>query len=351
MSTTMKAVIVRAPMDFAVEEVPIPQCPPGGLLIKVHACGLCGSDLRTLRHGHRRVTFPWIIGHEISGQVVETRFGGEGPWKPGDVLAIGPLVFCGRCDFCLDGRHELCDGYREIAQAWPGGFAEYIAIPAEAVERGVIQRVPEGLDPAIAAVAEPISSCIHAQEQGRIGPGDTVVVIGVGPIGSVHIELARLHGARRVIAIDVDESRLQLCAEYRPDEAINAATTDAVAEVRRLTQGRGADVVITANPSPASQVQAIEMARKGGRILLFGGLPKDQSRPGIDTNLIHYNALHVMGTTIFAPRHYATALDLLATGRIDGGRFVTHRFGLAEFRQGVELTMQGKVRKAVFLPE
>lgn len=350
MSTTMKAVVVRGPMDFSVEEVPLPQCPPGGLLLKVHACGLCGSDLRTLRHGHRKVTFPWTIGHEISGQVVETGFGGDGPWKPDDVLAVGPLVFCGRCDFCLDGRHELCDGYREIAQAWPGGLAEYIAIPAEAVERGTIQRVPEGLDPAIAAVAEPISSCIHAQEQGRIGLGDTVAVIGVGPIGSIHIELARFRGAGRIIAIDVDESRLRLCAEYRPDEAINASTTDAVAEVRRLTQDRGADVVITANPSPVSQVQAIEMARKGGRILLFGGLPKDQSKPGIDTNLIHYNALHVIGTTIFAPRHYATALDLLATARLDGRRFVSHRFALAEFNQGVELAMQGKVRKAVFLP-
>jgi L-iditol 2-dehydrogenase len=266
------------------------------------------------------------------------------------MLAVGPLVFCGRCDFCFDGRYELCDGYREIAQAWPGGFAEYVAVPAEAVERGVIQRAPEGLDPTIAAVAEPISSCIHAQEQGRIGLGDTVAVIGVGPIGSIHIELARLHGARRIIAIDVDESRLQLCEDYGPDDVINAANTDAVAEVRRATQGRGADVVITANPSPVAQVQAIEMARKGGRILLFGGLPKDQSKPGIDTNLIHYNALHVIGTTIFAPRHYATALDLLARGRIDGGRFVTHRFGLADFAQGIELALQGKVRKAVFLP-
>jgi L-iditol 2-dehydrogenase len=350
MTAVMKAVVIRVPMDFAVEEVPVPPCPPGGLLLKVAACGLCGSDLRTLRHGHRRVTFPWTIGHELSGRVVETGLSRDGPWKPGDMLAVAPLVFCGRCDFCRDGRSELCDEYREIAQAWPGGFAEYLAIPAEAVEHGVIQRVPEGLDPAVAAVAEPISSCLHAQEQGRIGPGDSVAVIGAGPVGSIHIELARLRGARQTIAIDVDESRLALCADYTPDAIIDAAKRDAVAEVLRATQGRGADVVITANPAPIAQVQAVQMARKGGRILLFGGLPKGQSTPGIDTNLIHYNALHVIGTTIFAPRHYATALDLLARGRLDGRRFVTHRFRLDEFKPGVELAMQGKVRKAVFLP-
>ncbi|MBE0535719.1 MAG: alcohol dehydrogenase catalytic domain-containing protein [Phycisphaerae bacterium] len=350
MTATMKAVIVRAPNDFAVEDVSRPECPRGGLLLKVLACGLCGSDLRTLCHGHHRVTLPWTIGHEISGCVVETGFSGAGPWKPGDMLAVGPLVFCGRCDFCFDGRYELCDGYREIAQHWPGGFAEYIAIAPEAVERGVIQHIPAGLDPAIAAVAEPISSCIHAQEQGQIGLGDTVAVIGVGPIGSMHLELARLRGAWRTLAIDIDVSRLKLCEDYAPDEVIDAARTDAVAEVRRITQGRGADVVITANASPAAQVQAVEMARKGGRILLFGGLPQDQARPGIDTNLIHYNMLRVIGTTIFAPRHYAMALHLLAGGRIDGQRFVTHRFGLADFRQGVELAMQGKVRKAVFIP-
>jgi len=346
----MKAVVVRAPMEFAVEEVPVPKCPPGGLLLKVHACGLCGSDLRTLRHGHRRVTFPWTIGHEISGEVKAVGPSCDGPWKAGDRLAVGPLVYCGRCDFCLGGRYELCDGYRDIAQAWPGGFAEYVAIPAEAVAHGTIQRIPEDLDAGIAAVAEPIASCIHAQEEGRIESGDTVVVIGVGPVGSIHINLARLRGAGRIIAADVDDSRLEMCREYEPNESVNAAKTDLVAEVKRLTGGKGADVVVTANASPVAQVQAVEMARKGGRVLLFGGLPKGQSRPGIDTNLIHYNALHVIGTTIFSPRHYATALDLLASGRIEGERFVTHRFRLVRFSEGVELAMQGKVRKAIFLP-
>jgi L-iditol 2-dehydrogenase len=296
------------------------------------------------------VTFPWIIGHEISGRVVEVGPTYRGPWKPGNMLAVGPLVFCGRCDFCLDGRHELCEGYREIAQAWPGGFAEYIAIPEEAVARGTMQPVPQTLDPAVAAIAEPVASCLNAQEKGRIQSGETVAVLGAGPVGSIHVLLAKSHGAGKVLVADVDASRLKSCEDLQPDELIDAFTADVVAEARRLTGGKGPDVVITANPSPASQIQAVEMARKGGRILLFGGLPKEQPKPAIDTNIIHYNALHVVGTTIFAPRHYATALDLLASGRIDGSRLVTHRFALAEFAKGIELALQGQVRKAVFLP-
>ncbi|MGD2175134.1 MAG: alcohol dehydrogenase catalytic domain-containing protein, partial [Candidatus Brocadiaceae bacterium] len=319
-------------------------------LLKVDACGLCGSDLRTLRHGHREVALPWIIGHEICGTVVELGRDCGAPWSVGDALSVGPLVFCGECDFCVRGEMELCEDYREIAQAWHGGFAEYVAIPGEAVERGTIRPVPSGLDPAVAAIAEPVSSCIHAQEKGRVGLGDTVAILGTGPIGCTHICLAGVHGADRVIAADINDARLELAEQFGPDHTINAERSDLVAEVRRLTDGQGADVVVTANPAPVSQVQAVEMARKGGRILLFGGLPKDGSTPGIDTNLIHYNALTVMGTTIFAPRHQIAALRLLRDGRIPGDRLVTHRLPLAEFRKGVELAFKGEVLKAVFLP-
>jgi len=346
----MKAVVVRAPMEFGVEEVPIPPTPEDGLLLKVIACGLCGSDLRTLRSGHHRVTLPWIIGHEISGEVVGLGPKYRGPWQVGDRLAVGPVVYCGVCDFCINGRYEFCEAYREIAQAWPGGFAEYIAIPPEALRLGTIHRIPEGLDPAHAAISEPISSCVNAQERGQVSLGDTVVIIGSGPIGCTHVSLARARGADRIIVADVVDERLKLVEPFGPDVTINAARMDLVAEVRRLTNGKGAEVVITATPAPVAVVQAVEMARKAGRILVFGGLPKDQSKPGLDVNIIHYNALQMIGTTTFAPRHQRIALGLLASGRIPGDRLVTHRFPLVEFAQGVQLAMEGKALKVVFLP-
>jgi len=348
--TMMKAIMVRAPMDFGLEKVPRPECPPNGLLLRVCACGLCGSDLRTLRSGHRKVTLPWILGHEISGEVAEVGHRYQGLWRCGDRLSVAPLVYCGRCDFCQSGRHELCEGYREIAQAWPGGFAEYVAIPDEAVQRGTIQPVPEGLPLDLAAIAEPVSSCIHAQETGAVGLGDTVVVMGTGPVGCIHVALARARGADQVIAVDVNAHRLEQAKKFRPVAVVNASQVTLQDEIRTLTHGRGPNVVITANPSPDAQVQAVEMARKGGRILLFGGLPKTDSRPAIDMNRVHYHALHLIGTTIFAPRHHRQALQLLADGRIDGAALITQRGNLIDFVSIANAALEGKVCKAVIHP-
>ena len=181
--------------------------------------------------------------------------------------------------------------YREIAQAWPGGFADYMAVPEECIKFGSDPTgSPEGMDPAFAAITEPISSCINAQEKGQVGLGDTVVIIGTGPMGCIHISLARARGADKIFVVDIVDERLKLAEAFEPDATINAAKTDLVQEVRRLTDGKGADVIVTATPAPVAQVQAVEMARKGGRILLFGGLPKDNSRPGMDMNVVHYNA-------------------------------------------------------------
>lgn len=346
----MRALVVSAPLEFALETVPVPETPAGGMLVKVLAVGMCGSDLRTLRMGHRKVTFPWILGHEICAEVVEVGPGYQGKWAVGERLAIGPNAYCGECDFCTAQAYELCENYLELAQAVPGGFADYLAIPEQWVRLGTIHRLPTGMDPTTAAVSEPISSCVNAQERGRVGLGDTVVVIGSGPIGCTHVSLARARGADRVIIADIVEDRLEMARAFQPDAIINAAQTDLVAEVRRLTDGKGADVVITATPAPIAQVQAVEMARKGGRVLIFGGLPNDQSKPGVDMNIVHYNALELIGTTIFAPRHQRAALNLLASGRIPADKLITHRFGLEDIAEGARMALAGKVLKAVFHP-
>ncbi|MCX7842007.1 MAG: alcohol dehydrogenase catalytic domain-containing protein [Clostridia bacterium] len=350
MSNKMKAMVLDAPMQYSVKEVDKPACPERGLLVRVIACGLCGSDLRTLKSGHKNISLPWTTGHEVSGEVMEVGTGYRGQWKLGDILAIAPVVYCGTCEFCVAGRYELCDNSRELAQHWKGGFAEYMALPEEALALGTIQKVPEGLDPIIAAVAEPASSCVNAQEKGQVGLGDTVVIIGSGPIGCIHISIARARGAEKIIVADVSEDRLKLCEPFGPDHTIDASKVNLVEEVRRLTNGKGADVVITANPAGQTQVQAVEMAKKGGRILLFGGLPHDNSKPGIDTNLIHYRGLHLIGTTTFAPRHHLMALSMMASGRIPGEKLVTHVLPLESFAEGVDLAVSGKALKVVYKP-
>lgn len=348
MGKTMRAVVVRAPMDFSVETVDLPSVEAEGLLLKVDACGLCGSDLRTLRSGHRHVVFPWTIGHEVAGTVAELGSSYRGPWKTGDRLAVGPLAYCGECDFCLAGEYELCENQRELGQAWQGGLAEYLAIPAACLRLGNVRAVPEGMEAWKAAVVEPVSSCVNAQEKADVGLGDTVVVIGSGPIGCIHVALAKARGASRVFVVDIDAGRLALAVPFGADALIDGSKDDPVVAVRTLTGNKGASVVIAATPAPAASVQAVEMARKGGRVLQFGGLPKDDCKPGVDMNLIHYNGLHLIGTTTFAPKHNARALELIASGRIDASHLVTHRLPLENFVEGAQLALAGKALKVVF---
>ena len=346
----MKALVVRAPMDYKIEQKKIPRTPDGGLLLKVLACGLCGSDLRTLRSGHRKIKLPYTIGHEISAQVEEYGEGYNDLWKTGDILAVSPLVYCGKCSFCQNAEFELCTGYKEIAQSWPGGFAEYMTLTEETIKHGTIQLVPKDMDPVHATIVEPLSSCVNAQEKGNVGLGDTVLIIGAGPIGTFHLELARARGADKIIMADISEDRLKLAESYQPDLIINTLKQDLKEEVLRVTKGYGPSVIITANPDPSTQVIAVELARKGGRILIFGGLPKDKETPEINMNTVHYNSLHLIGTTIFAPKHNKIALELLSSGRISAEKFISHQFNLTEFNEGAQLALEGKARKVVFVP-
>jgi L-iditol 2-dehydrogenase len=254
------------------------------------------------------------------------------------------------CEFCLTGRYELCIDYKEIAQAWPGGFADYLAVPAESVRLGTIQRVPEGVDPAHMAITEPISSCINAQIKGEVSMGDTVVIIGSGPVGCIHAILSRIRGADKIFLADIVDERLNMAEAFEPDAIINASKVDLVEEVRRLTGGMGADVVVIATYAPVAVVQAVEMAKKGGRVLLFGGLPKDNSKPEVDMNTVHYNGLYLIGTTGFAPRHQMLAVRMVASGRIPAEKIISHRFGLDDFVKGAKMALAGKVLKAVFIP-
>ena len=265
MSEKMKAMVIRSPMKYSVEEVDVPEVPAEGLLLKVEACGLCGSDLRTLRSGHRNVVFPWTIGHEVCGIVAQLGDNYQGRWQVGERLAIGPNVYCGVCEFCKKGAYELCDNPRELAQHWKGGFAEFMAIPKESLELGNIEKVEDGVDPVFACVAEPISSCVNAQEIADVALGDTVVIIGSGPIGCTHIALARLRGASKIYIIDINDSRLAFAEEFDPDATINAQKVDPVAAVSELTSGAGVDVVIAATPATVAPVQGIEMVKKGGK--------------------------------------------------------------------------------------
>ena len=345
---TMKAFVLHDMMKWSVDEVPVPGVPAGGMLVRVNACGLCGSDLRTIRSGHTSVKLPWILGHEICGEVAElgSRFGG--PWKKGQRLSIGPNVYDPNDAYCIEGRHELSANVREIGQQWPGAIAEYVAIPEESVVMGNILPAPEGLACEYAAIVEPGSSVIHAHERARTTIGDTVLIMGSGPIGCLHVAIARACGADRVFMSDIVASRLELARAFGPDEVIDASKEDVAERVKELTGGVGPTVVVTANPSPQAPVDAVRMVAKGGRVVLFGGLPHDSSAPGVDLNVVHYQNLDLIGLSRFAPRHFRMSLQMLASGRMPGEKLVTHVLPIEKADEGVNASLAGEALKVVF---
>jgi L-iditol 2-dehydrogenase len=343
----VRAAIFEDIEKIVVREVPDPICDAGSIIVKVEACGLCGSDIRNFHAGLRSGAKGQIMGHEISGSVVEvdrtvSRF------STGDRVAIAPDVSCGACYYCKRGWVNLCADHRMLGTHWPGGYAQFIHLPAEVLDRGMVHRMPEGLSYEGGALAEPSSSVLAAQENAGVGLGDTVLILGDGPVGCLHIEVARARGAARVIMVGL--ARLAQAKAFAPDALIDASSQDPVAEVRKLTGGLGADAVIAATPVAKTQAQAVEAVRKRGTVILFGGLPKSSPMATLNTNLIHYNEIRVVGAFSYPAYMHEKALAVIREGKIDASKYFTRSVSLDEIVDGIRAAEAGEVLKVLVRP-
>lgn len=345
----MKALVYKGIKDLSLQEVETPSCPPESILLQVKACGFCGSDLRTYYSGHQNVNPPWIIGHEVAGEVIEMGEDVDG-YKVGDRLAVAPPVYCGMCHFCKRGLYYLCENIKEIAQHWPGGFTEFMIIPPEALKLGNVNIIPEELSFEEAAISEPPSSCINAQENAQVTMRETVAIMGAGPVGCFHLQIARARGASKIIIMDILEKRLKLARRFSPDLIINNSREGYIKEVMEATNNLGPDVVVVACPSAQAQMDSLKIARKGGRVIFFGGLPHGKSQASLDTNLIHYKALRVLGSTTFSPEHNKKALRLIFEGKIQAKKYITHTFPLEDFKEAIRVIGKGEALKVVLKP-
>jgi L-iditol 2-dehydrogenase len=245
----------------------------------------------------------------------------------------------------------VCPNQESIGYHYDGGFAEYMVVPAKVLTVNGLNRIPDGLSFAEASVAEPFACAINAQELARVGQGDDVVVIGSGPIGCLHVRLARARGAARVTMVELNRSRLeQAAAIVKPDHVVCSAETDAVDDIVKFTDGRGVDVIITAAASGAAQEQAVQMAARQGRISFFGGLPKDNPIISLDSNLVHYRELMVIGANGSSPAHNKKALSLIADGSVPVADLITHRLPLAEVLDAIEIVSRGEAIKVTVEP-
>ncbi|MFS8493650.1 MAG: alcohol dehydrogenase catalytic domain-containing protein [Firmicutes bacterium] len=343
----MKAAVYYGIRDIRLEERPTPRPDDEHIIVRVEACSICGTDTKLYTKGNPRVTEPRIPGHEIFG-VVEHVPPSVRDLAAGEPVLIAPAVGCGLCPECLTGATNMCADLQTIGIDWDGGFAEYVAVPRRA--RANIVKVPAGIPPEQVPLAEPLACCINGQAQVQIRAGETVAVIGMGPIGSLHVMLAKLQGATEVIAIDLSPDRLRLAEELGATQTVCSADVDPVQAVRDLTGGAGAHVVIVAAPVAQVQAQALEMCRRRGRLLLFAGLPKGTTVT-LDTNLIHYGEIRVAGAHASTAAQNALALHLIASGAVPVGRLVTSVLPLDQVQEAFERASSGSELKVVVRPQ
>jgi L-iditol 2-dehydrogenase len=341
----VKAGILTAPNAMQLGDAPDPVRGEGDLILRVKAATICGTDIRILR-GRKTagVRYPSIIGHEFAGEIVE----GDSTCRPGQRVGVCPAIPGGHCAQCLRGRENLCPHAEAIGYQIDGAFAEYIRIPARAIQLGNVHHLPDNLEDAEAALIEPLACVINGQNKVDLKQGDTVVVLGSGPIGTLHIKLARLRGAARVVVSEPNAARRAAAIAAGADVGVDPTKEDLRARVREETGGLGADMVICAIGIPALATQAVTHAGYGGRVSLSAGFSKGELGQ-LDVNAIHYDELRVTGSFGLSRLDYATALDVLASGRIDASDMITHRYPLAQLDEAFGVAEGGGAMKVAIL--
>ncbi len=345
----MQAAILEALDKIVLKEVPVPEIDDHSALMRVEAVSICGSDVRILHHGNPRVKPPTIIGHETAGVVVKvgknvTRV------KVGDRVAIGADVPCGECHWCRNGLGNNCAINYAVGYQIPGAFAQFMKLPRLLLEEGPVTPFSDKLNFEEAALAEPLACAINGFELVNLSLGKSVVIIGLGPIGCMMIDLARIMGAIKVIGVQRSKLRMDIAKQYGADAYIASEEEDVVKRCRELTDGEGPDIVITAAGSVESHEQAVEMVAHRGYVNLFGGLKKDARPMNLLSNTIHYKECFLTGSHGCVPRHHELAVRLLEQGLVRVKPLITHRFPLSKVHEAFETMESRKGMKIVMQP-
>jgi L-iditol 2-dehydrogenase len=350
----MKAVVYYGKNDVRVEEVPVPACGAGELRVRIEACAVCGSDLKTFQNGNPRMKPPITMGHEFSGRLDTVGAGVRG-FAAGERVVMATSVSCGQCFYCRKGWSNLCANLKPMGFAFPGGMAEYLIVPELAVRNGHVVKVPDPpggarLASEHAALAEPVSCAVNCAELCGITEGDTVVVVGAGPLGLMNLFVAREFGARKLILAQRAGKRLEQARAFDCGRLVNSSEEDLRAVVLEQTGGLGADCVIVAAPSADAQAQAVGLLRKRGTLCLFASLPVGTHLLSLDSRAVHYGELRVVGASDSTARHVEKALALLAKPGFPKEKLVSHRLGLEDIARAFEMMTARDCLRVVLRP-
>ena len=343
----MKALVFKGPKHFDVEERPIPSYGDDELLVRVRYGGVCGTDNR-IYQGTKVIQAPRITGHEFAGTIAGIGANVQG-YHLGQRVSVYPMIYCGKCHCCLEGRTNICVNRTTIGYEIDGGFAQYVKIPKEAIACGNVVEIPDNVSDEVAAISEPIAAAYHGIQQSCLRPGDTFVIVGAGPIGLFHVQLSKsVELARRIVIEPIAEKR-EMAREMGADIVIDPTSEDAKAIILEATGGRGADAVIIDVGVPSVLEQSIHYVKKGGRFVIFAGNPVG-STVTLDPNIIHYKELVVTGSSSSSADNQREVFRLLSTGKVDCSRMVSGIFSLEEWETAFLMKANYKGVKTILDP-
>lgn len=335
----MKAIVLENGNPL-LKEVSIPKLQEGDVLVKMKACGLCGTDVEKIC-GQYTASQP-ILGHEPAGIIQESTV----EWlKPGDRVFAHHHVPCYECYYCKKGSPTMCPYYRKT-NLDPGGFAEYFRVPSWNVKRGGILKLPDNVTFDEGAFIEPLATVIRAQRRISIDKDDFILVVGAGPMGLLHVMAAKVNGAGKVFVSDVSEFRREYSLKIGADVSFNAIKSNIEDEVKKLTDGRGVDVAIVASGAPQAILSALNSVRKGGRVLLFG-VPYKGTILNYDISNLLNNEISIISSNAAVEEDTREALNMIANKKIDVTKLITGKFKLEEFNEAVREAKEGKTIKAI----
>ncbi len=345
----MKAAVYYGPGDIRVEQRPEPKPTNENIIVKIHCCAICGTDLKLATVGNPRCHPPRIIGHEMVGSITHVGKDIRG-FSVNERITLATTVACGTCQICALNLGNMCPSAKPISYDFDGAFAEYIAIPPQAISGGNVVKVPDSVPDETASLSEPLSCAINAQELINVKNVNSVLIIGAGPLGAIHAELAKANGARVVMISEYSKQRLSMVRKITDIIVIDAGSQNIESIVKKNTSGLGADAVIVCAPSQKAQESSLQYARKGGAISLFASLPKGVSDTTFDSRIIHYNELRIIGASDSRPEHVRKAVSLMAEKKISTQAIITHHVSLDEIQKGIELMKNKESLKVLVYP-
>jgi L-iditol 2-dehydrogenase len=333
----VKAVFIKEPNQVSINDMPSPKIGDGDILVRMKACGLCGSDLEKVYGSYGVVSNR--LGHEPAGEIIAVGRDVK-DFKVGDRVFVHHHVPCYECHYCMHEDYTMCPYYQK-SNIDPCGLAEIFLVPEWNVKRGGVIKLPDDISFEEAAMIEPLACCIRAINKANIMDIDDVAVIGVGPAGMMHILLAKAYDANRVFALDINQFRLDFAKRMGAKLAIDSNKENAVKTIRDATDGRGVDVAIVATSSTKAFLQALELTRSGGKVVLFG-VPPQGSTAELDVNRIFSNEIRLIPSLAASEIETKQALELITSKRIDIKSIITHRFSLERAAEAIKCAHEAK---------